>query len=83
MRYFHDEQEVRRFHEDNLDLNLFDQEMGQELLPLAAPAAGAKNNGVRRRATRSNFMNRPPCKLIAELARKAKVDHYATSDQPF
>ncbi len=52
VHYFHDEQEVRRFHEENLDLNLFDQEMGQELLPLAAPAAGAKSNGVRRRATK-------------------------------
>ena len=34
VHYFHDEREVRKFHEENLDLNLFDTEMGQELLPL-------------------------------------------------
>ena len=34
VRYFHDQREVREFHEENLDLNLFDAEMGQELLPL-------------------------------------------------
>ncbi|HET7512231.1 MAG TPA: DNA gyrase subunit B, partial [Chthoniobacterales bacterium] len=33
VHYFHDERAVRKFHEDNLDLNLFDEEMGQELLP--------------------------------------------------
>src|ERR1700724_3242515 len=31
VHYFHDEKEVRRFHEANLDLNLFDTQMGQEL----------------------------------------------------
>src|SRR6202011_68982 len=37
--YFHDEKAVRQFHQDNLDLNLFDAELGQELLPLGeAPA---------------------------------------------
>jgi DNA gyrase subunit B len=85
VRYFHDEQEVRRFHEDNLDLNLFDQEMGQELLPLAAPAASnAKAPGIRRRATKVELHESATVqKLIADLARKGlKVDHYAASDQP-
>src|SRR5438105_2673472 len=36
VHYFHDEHEVREFHEQNLDLNLFDTEMGQELLPLTS-----------------------------------------------
>ncbi|MBA2585728.1 MAG: DNA topoisomerase (ATP-hydrolyzing) subunit B [Chthoniobacterales bacterium] len=84
VRYFHDEQEVRRFHEDNLDLNLFDQEMGQELLPLAPSNANAKSNGVRRRATKVELHESATVqKLIADLARKGlKVDHYAASDQP-
>ncbi|MDQ6655837.1 MAG: DNA topoisomerase (ATP-hydrolyzing) subunit B [Verrucomicrobiota bacterium] len=84
VRYFRDEQEVRRFHEDNLDLNLFDQEMGQELLPLAAQPVAAKSNGVRRRATKIELHESATVqKLIAELARKGlKVDHYAASDQP-
>src|SRR6476469_919440 len=36
--YFHDEKEVRSFHQDNTDLNLFEEETQQELLPLGAPA---------------------------------------------
>src|SRR4030095_9579640 len=37
--YFHDEKAVRKFHQEYLDLNLFDTELGQELLPLSeAPA---------------------------------------------
>src|SRR4051794_40212061 len=84
VRYFHDEQEVRRFHEENLDLNLFDQEIGQELLPLAAPVPNAKNTGVRRRATKVELHESATVqKLIVDLARKGlKVDHYAASDKP-
>ncbi len=41
VHYFHDEKEVRKFHQENLDLNLFDAEIGQELLPLGeSPARG-------------------------------------------
>src|ERR1700736_1654354 len=47
VHYFHDEKEVRQFHQDNLDLNLFDAELGQELLPLGE--APARVNGSRRR----------------------------------
>ena len=84
VRYFHDEQGVRKFHEENLDLNLFDQEMGQELLPLAAPAPNAKGVGVRRRAKKVELHESATVqKLVADLARKGlKVDHYAASDQP-
>jgi len=82
VRYFHDQREVREFHEENLDLNLFDAEMGQELLPLTA--APVKSNGVRRRAKLVELHESATIqKIIAELGRKGlKVDHYAASDHP-
>ena len=43
VHYFHDEKEVRQFHQENLDLNLFDTELGQELLPLGE--APVRTNG--------------------------------------
>src|SRR3977135_4364610 len=82
--YFHDEKEVRDFHEENLDLNLFDAEMGQqELLPLATTPVKS-NGGVRRRAKLVELHESATIqKIIAELARKGlKVDHYAASDHP-
>src|SRR5438876_6748248 len=33
VHYFHDEKEVRKFHQENPDLNLFEDETQQELLP--------------------------------------------------
>jgi DNA gyrase subunit B len=84
VRYFHDQREVREFHEENLDLNLFDAEMGQqELLPLAATPVRS-NGGVRRRAKLVELHESATIqKIIAELARKGlKVDHYAASDRP-
>jgi DNA gyrase subunit B len=83
VHYFHDEKEVRRFHLENADLNLFEEEMGQELLPLGAPAA--KTNGVNRRRGKLIELHEATTiqKIIAELARKGlKVDHYAASDRP-
>ncbi|HEY8649868.1 MAG TPA: DNA gyrase subunit B, partial [Chthoniobacterales bacterium] len=82
VRYFHDEREVRKFHEENLDLNLFDIEMGQELLPLTT--APVRNNGARRRGKLVELHESTTIqKLMAELARKGlKVDHYAVSDRP-
>ncbi|MEP6709395.1 MAG: DNA topoisomerase (ATP-hydrolyzing) subunit B [Verrucomicrobiota bacterium] len=82
VRYFHDEREVRKFHEENLDLNLFDTEMGQELLPLTS--APVRNNGARRRGKLVELHESTTIqKLMAELARKGlKVDHYAASDRP-
>ncbi len=85
VRYFHDERELRSFHETNLDLNLLDADMGQELLPLAAPTAPvAKPVGVRRRAKKVELHEATTIqKLISELARRGlKVDHYAASDKP-
>jgi DNA gyrase subunit B len=84
VRYFHDQREVREYHEENLDLNLFDAEMGQqELLPLAA-APVKSNGGPRRRAKLVELHESATIqKIIAELARKGlKVDHYAASDHP-
>ena len=83
VRYFHDQREVRKFHEDNLDLNLFDIEMGQELLPLTVTPVKS-NGGVRRRAKLVELHESATIqKIIAELARKGlKVDHYAASDHP-
>jgi DNA gyrase subunit B len=83
VRYFHDERSVRKFHEENLDLNLFDEEMGQELLPLTAPAV-AKSNGHRRRGKLVELHEATTIhKLMTELARKGlKIDHYAAADQP-
>ena len=82
VRYFHDEREVRKFHEENLDLNLFDIEMGQELLPLTT--APVRSNGARRRGKLVELHESTTIqKLMAELARKGlKVDHYAVSDRP-
>jgi DNA gyrase subunit B len=83
VHYFHDERAVRKFHEDNLDLNLFDEEMGQELLPLTA-APVKSNGGTRRRAKLVELHESTTVqKIIAELARKGlKVEHYAAADQP-
>jgi DNA gyrase subunit B len=82
VHYFHDERSVRKFHEDNLDLNLFDVEMGQELLPLSN--APVKTNGQRRRGKLVELHEATTIqKLISELARKGlKVDHYAVADKP-
>ena len=83
VRYFHDQREVRKFHESNLDLSLFDIEMGQELLPLTTTPVKS-NGGVRRRAKLVELHESATIqKIIAELARKGlKVDHYAASDHP-
>jgi DNA gyrase subunit B len=80
--YFHDEKAVRKFHQENLDLNLFDTQIGQELLPLGE--APARADGTRRRGRLVELHESAAIeKIIAELARKGlKVDHYATSDRP-
>jgi DNA gyrase subunit B len=84
VRYFHDERELRAFHEANLDLNLLDIDMGQELLPLAAAPAAPKAGAPRRRARKVELHEATTIqKLISELARRGlKVDHYAASDKP-
>jgi DNA gyrase subunit B len=82
VHYFHDEKAVRRFHQENTDLNLFDTDTQQELLPLDAPV---KTNGAGRRRAKLAELHESTTiqKIIAELARKGlKVNHYAASDQP-
>src|SRR5438105_4504286 len=73
--YFHDEKAVRKFHQENLDLNLFDTEIGQELLPLSE--ASARVDGTRRRGRLVELHESAAIeKIIAELARRGlKVDH--------
>ncbi|MFL6584656.1 MAG: DNA topoisomerase (ATP-hydrolyzing) subunit B [Chthoniobacterales bacterium] len=88
VRYFHDEKEVRKFHEENSDLNLFDNDTQQELLPLAngngASTSSARPNAARRRGKLVELHESTTIqKIMAELARKGlKVDHYAASDRP-
>ncbi|HEX4639540.1 MAG TPA: DNA topoisomerase (ATP-hydrolyzing) subunit B [Chthoniobacterales bacterium] len=85
VHYFHEEKAVRKFHESNPDLNLFDIQIEQELLPLGdAQVPAAKTNGVRRRARLVELHESAVIqKIIAELGRKGlKVDHYAASDKP-
>jgi DNA gyrase subunit B len=85
VRYFHHEKEVRKFHEDNLDLSLFDTEVQQELLPLGANNVPARTNGGPRRRAKLVELHETTSiqKLIVELARKGlKVNHYAASDRP-
>jgi DNA gyrase subunit B len=85
VRYFHHEKEVRKFHEDNLDLSLFDIEVQQELLPLGANNVPARTNGGARRRAKLVELHETTAiqKLIVELARKGlKVNHYAASDRP-
>src|SRR5438445_807556 len=82
VRYFPDEKAVREFHQGNPDLNLFDADVQQELIPLET---ATKTNGLgRRRATKVELHEATTIqKLIAELARKGlKVDHYAASGRP-
>ena len=85
VRYFHHEKEVRKFHEDNLDLSLFDIEVQQELLPLGANNVPVRTNGGPRRRAKLVELHETTAiqKLIVELARKGlKVNHYAASDRP-
>ena len=82
VHYFHDEKSVRHFNQENPDLNLFDTEIGQELLPLGE--APVRTNGARRRGKLVELHESAAIqKLMAELARKGlKVGHYAASDRP-
>jgi DNA gyrase subunit B len=85
VHYFHEEKEVRKFNQDNSDLNLFEDEtQQQELLPLTAPAAAKTNGASRRRAKLIELHESTTIqKIMGELARKGlQVDHYAAADRP-
>src|SRR5213082_49867 len=84
VHYFHDEKEVRKFHTNNTDLNLYEDETQQELLPLGGPAV-VKTNGANRRRAKLVELHESTTiqKIIGELARKGlQVDHYAAADRP-
>jgi DNA gyrase subunit B len=84
--YFHDELELRKFHDANKDLALFEDPV--ELDPNGTitpePVTKKKSDAPRRRARlvelhESNSVQ----KLMGELARKGmKVEHYSNSDKP-
>ncbi len=82
VHYFHDERSVRQFHEANLDLSLFEVEIGQDLL--TPSSTNAKANGNRRRGTLVELHESTTIqKLIADLAQRGlRVDHYAAADKP-
>ncbi|HEY8902540.1 MAG TPA: toprim domain-containing protein, partial [Chthoniobacterales bacterium] len=89
VHYFGSEESIRAFHEQNLDLNLFESAVpsteeganGNGSTP--APTA-KKNEGPRRRARLVELHESAAVhKLIEELAKKGlKVEHYAAADQP-
>lgn len=83
VNYFHDEAEVRAFHQENPDFNLFEDENGSEA-PAAQPTEREKKNAIRRRAKLIELHESTSVqKLMAELELKGlKLEHYATNDQP-
>lgn len=84
--YFHNEEEVRGFHLENLDLALFDDEgEGEEGADAATPAPTARSNGHNRRRGKLTELHETASlqKLIGELARRGlKIEHYSDADRP-
>jgi DNA gyrase subunit B len=79
VHYFCEEDAVRDFDEQNLDLNLFENEGDPN-----EPALPPTRNGNRRRGKLVEVHEQAAIqKLIAELARKGlKIEHYSDSDKP-
>jgi DNA gyrase subunit B len=86
--YFPGEAEMRAFHEENRDLNLFEDDAPAEAGPNgdAEPADRPKRQepGLRRRASLVELHESHAVqKLISELARKGlRVEHFSDSDRP-
>jgi DNA gyrase subunit B len=91
--YFPGDTQVRAFHDENRDLNLFDEPAPEpivdgDLVLTEPPAAKAKKEKVdpasRRRARLVELHESATVqKIIDELARKGlKIEHYADSDTP-
>ncbi len=84
--YFHNEDELRAFHEANRDLSLFDEPVAENdgIVPITPVAPTAKKSDIRRRARlvelhESNAVQ----KLITELGRKGlKLEHFSNHDHP-
>ncbi|HEY2341430.1 MAG TPA: DNA gyrase subunit B, partial [Chthoniobacteraceae bacterium] len=87
--YFPGEAEVRAFHEENRDLNLFEElpESNGASTPegeSGAARGSKKEDGVRRRARLVELHESAAVqRLISELARKGlKMEHFSDSDHP-
>jgi len=85
--YFPGEAEVRAFHEENRDLNLYDDpapETEGEAVEKPAAKKEKADPGARRRAKLIELHESTSAqKLIDELAKKGlKIEHYADSDAP-
>ncbi len=85
--YFPGEAEVRAFHEENRDLNIYDDpEPLEGEVPVEKPAAKKEKAeaGPRRRAKLIELYESTSAqKLLDELAKKGlKIEHYADSDAP-
>jgi DNA gyrase subunit B len=90
--YFPGEAEMRAFHEENRDLNLFDDELegGNSDAPRSdgdseqGEKLRKQDGGMRRRANLVELHESHAVqKLIGELARKGlKVEHFADGDRP-
>jgi len=90
-KYFQGDTEVRAFHEENRDLNLFDDPAPEATDPEAAapaPSEKAKKEKIdpatRRRAKLIELHESATVqKIVNELAKKGlKIEHYADSDAP-
>ena len=85
--FFPTDVELRAFHEENLDLGIFDEptpEVDLTLEALPEKPVAKKDHMIRRRARMVELHESATVqKIIDELARKGmKIDHYANSDQP-
>jgi DNA gyrase subunit B len=91
VKYFHDEGELRIFANQNLDLNLYEDEVenGDAATPSATPPPNGNGNGpiaphLRRRARRVELHeSNAVAKVFQELERRGMtIDHYSASDEP-
>src|SRR6202047_324319 len=91
VKYFHDEGELRIFANQNLDLNLYEEEVenGDSANPSAGPPPNGNGNGpiaphLRRRARRVELHeSNAVAKVFQELERRGMtIDHYSASDEP-
>ncbi|HEX8309760.1 MAG TPA: toprim domain-containing protein, partial [Chthoniobacteraceae bacterium] len=83
--YFHNEDELRQFHDANKDLALFEDPVELDANgAIPEPVARKKSDAIRRRARLVELHESTAVqKLIVELAGKGlKVEHYSNNDQP-
>ncbi len=83
--YFPGEAEMRNFHEENRDLNLFDEEAPEGPATEADAAKSKKAETVIRRRARRVELHESAAvqRLIAELDRKGlRVEHFADTGEP-